>query len=86
MWHALAAEEQNLQYSDEKLGCEDSVPERSSTRIANIETRPFATPAFAEDFHVAVDLTSGRCVMMNTKHKMMGKNASKDERAGQRAA
>ncbi len=39
----------------------------------------YVTPAFAEDFFVAVDLASGRCVMMsgkepNSKHfKMMGK-------------
>ena len=27
----------------------------------------YATPAFAEDFYVAVDLASGRCVMMSGK-------------------
>jgi hypothetical protein len=45
----------------------------------------YATPALAEDFYVAVDLASGRCVMMSGKEpdakhfKMMGKYASMDE-------
>jgi hypothetical protein len=45
----------------------------------------YVTPAFAEDFYVAVDLASGKCVMMNTeptdakKYKMMGKYGSKEE-------
>jgi opacity protein-like surface antigen len=44
----------------------------------------YATPAFAEDFYVAVDLASGRCVMMSGKEpdakhfKMMGKYATMD--------
>ncbi|MGA9602689.1 MAG: hypothetical protein WBQ82_01080 [Methyloceanibacter sp.] len=32
--------------------------------IAGILTVAFVTPALAEDFYVAVDLASGRCVMM----------------------
>jgi hypothetical protein len=42
----------------------------------------YVTPAFAEDFYVAVDLASGRCVMMSGKEpdtthfKMMGKYGS----------
>lgn len=45
----------------------------------------YVTPAFAEDFFVAVDLASGRCVMMSGKEpdaknfKMMGKYASMEE-------
>jgi hypothetical protein len=32
--------------------------------IAGLLTVAFVTPALAEDFYVAVDLASGRCVMM----------------------
>jgi hypothetical protein len=45
----------------------------------------FAGPAFAEEFYVAVDLASGRCVMMSGKEpdakhfKMMGKYATMEE-------
>ncbi len=44
----------------------------------------FAAPALAEDFYVAVDLASGKCVMMNSepdakKFKMMGHYGTKDE-------
>jgi hypothetical protein len=45
----------------------------------------YVTSAFAEDFFAAVDLASGRCVMMSGKEpdaknfKMMGKYASMDE-------
>jgi acetylornithine deacetylase/succinyl-diaminopimelate desuccinylase-like protein len=50
--------------------------------IAGLLTVAFVTPALAEDFYVAVDLASGRCVMMSgaapdTKHfKAMGKYGS----------
>lgn len=53
--------------------------------IAAALTVAFATPALAEDFFVAVDLASGRCVMMSgkapsSKHfKVMGKYASMEE-------
>ena len=53
--------------------------------IAALLTVAFVTPALAEDFYVAVDLASGRCVMMSgaapdTKHfKAMGKYASMEE-------
>jgi len=33
--------------------------------IAGLLTVAFVTPALAEDFYVAVDLASGRCVMMS---------------------
>jgi hypothetical protein len=44
----------------------------------------FVTPALAEDFYVAVDLASGKCMMMNAapdakKFKMMGKFGTKAE-------
>jgi hypothetical protein len=32
--------------------------------IAAVLSAAFVTPALAEDFYVAVDLASGRCVMM----------------------
>jgi len=50
--------------------------------IAGLLTVAFVTPALAKDFYVAVDLASGRCVMMSgaapdAKYfKMMGKYAS----------
>lgn len=45
----------------------------------------YVTPALAEDFYVAVDLASGRCVMMtgtspSSKHfKVMGKYTSMED-------
>jgi hypothetical protein len=56
------------------------------SKICSIPMKNLAARIQFRSVPLAVDLTSGRCVMMNTKHKMMGKNASKDERAGQRAA
>ena len=53
--------------------------------IAAALTVAFVTPALAEDFYVAVDLASGRCVMMtgkepDAKHfKMMGKYTSMED-------
>jgi hypothetical protein len=53
--------------------------------IAAALTVAFVTPALAEDFYVAVDLASGRCVMMSGKEpdtkyfKTMGKYGSMDE-------
>ena len=55
--------------------------------IAGLLTVAFVTPALAEDFYVAVDLASGRCVMMggaapDTKFfKSMGKYDSHEGRA-----
>lgn len=53
--------------------------------IAAALTVAFVTPALAEDFYVAVDLASGRCVMMSgkepsSKHfKVMGKYGSMED-------
>ena len=53
--------------------------------IAGLLTAAFVTPALAEDFYVAVDLASGRCVMMSgaapdAKYfKTMGKYASMEQ-------
>ncbi|MGE5261129.1 MAG: hypothetical protein ACM3MH_09670 [Actinomycetota bacterium] len=50
--------------------------------IAGLLTVAFVSPALAEDFYVAVDLASGRCVMMmgsapDAKYfKSMGKFSS----------
>jgi hypothetical protein len=50
--------------------------------IAGLLTVAFVTPALAEDFYVAVDLASGRCVMMSGAapdakfFKSMGKYSS----------
>ncbi len=55
--------------------------------IAGLLTVAFVTPALAEDFYVAVDLASGRCVMMSGAapdakfFKSMGKYASHEGRA-----
>jgi hypothetical protein len=50
--------------------------------VAAVLIVAFAGPAFAEDFYVAVDLASGKCMTMTTapdakKFKMMGKFGSK---------
>jgi hypothetical protein len=53
--------------------------------IAAVLSAAFVTPALAEDFYVAVDLASGRCVMMSgkapdAKHfKTMGKYSSMED-------
>lgn len=50
--------------------------------IAAVMSAAFVTPALAEDFYVAVELASGRCVMMSgaapssTHFKTMGKYAT----------